>query len=408
MNKLKILISAYACEPFLGSEPEVGFKWANNLHEIGHDVYVLTRKTNKNLIDKFYEKKSSKPKYIYIDLPDFFLKIIKRKSKYSYTYFFLWQYYIFFKYLIYLRKYKFDLIHHVTFVSLRFPPIIGLLGKRFIYGPVGGGELVPIKLLNLLDKKERLKEKLRNFLNHFIKFSPLNFFLFLKSDKIYVTSHETKKLVPIFFYNKTYIKSAITIDNCFAKKIIKITEFDPIRFLFVGRAESLKGIEIIFNTLKKITEKKFRFKLTMICNGKVIDNLYKLLNKYHLNHNDLEIINYLPRSSIINYYDSSHFLFFPSLRESGGKVILESLQRYKPVISLDINGQAQILNKNISILVYPTNKDLNEICEEFSNKIIFNINNPKKYNELVNNIKNYIYIYDWINLYRDIYREYLI
>ena len=408
MSKLKILISAYACEPFLGSEPEVGFKWANNLHEIGHDVYVLTRKTNKNLIDKFYGKKLSKPKYIYIDLPDFFLKTIKRKSKYSYTYFFLWQYYIFFKYLIYLRKYKFDLIHHVTFVSLRFPPIIGLLGKRFIYGPVGGGELVPKKLLNLLDKKEILKEKLRIIFNNLLKFSPINFLLFLKADKIYVTSNETKKLVPTFFYNKTFIKSAITIDNSCAKKIIKITKFDPIRFLFVGRAESLKGIEIIFNTLKKIKEKKFRFKLTMICNGKVIDDLDKLLQKYHLNSNNLEIINYIPKSSIINYYDSSHFLFFPSLRESGGKVILESLQRYKPVITLDINGQAQVLNKNISILVKPNDKDLNEICEEFSNKIIMNINNPEKYNELVNNIKTNISTYDWINLYNDIYRKYLI
>ena len=44
---MKILLSAYACEPNKGSEPEVGWKWAINLVKAGHEVYVVTRLNNK-------------------------------------------------------------------------------------------------------------------------------------------------------------------------------------------------------------------------------------------------------------------------------------------------------------------------------------------------------------------------
>ena len=50
-KNLKILLSAYACEPNKGSEPEVGWKWATTLSELGHEVYVITRSNNKETIE---------------------------------------------------------------------------------------------------------------------------------------------------------------------------------------------------------------------------------------------------------------------------------------------------------------------------------------------------------------------
>lgn len=47
MFKMKILLSAYACEPDKGSEPSVGWSWAIELSRLGHEVHVLTRANNK-------------------------------------------------------------------------------------------------------------------------------------------------------------------------------------------------------------------------------------------------------------------------------------------------------------------------------------------------------------------------
>ena len=56
---MKILLSAYACEPNKGSEPEVGWKWATSLSDLGHEVYVITRSNNKNSIEQEIQKKNT-------------------------------------------------------------------------------------------------------------------------------------------------------------------------------------------------------------------------------------------------------------------------------------------------------------------------------------------------------------
>ena len=55
-RKKTILLSAYACEPNKGSEPEVGWQWAINLSKLGHNVYVVTRRNNKKILRRVEKK----------------------------------------------------------------------------------------------------------------------------------------------------------------------------------------------------------------------------------------------------------------------------------------------------------------------------------------------------------------
>ena len=55
---MKILISAYACEPNKGSEPGIGWNWMINLVKKGHSVTVITRKNNKKIILKTLKAKN--------------------------------------------------------------------------------------------------------------------------------------------------------------------------------------------------------------------------------------------------------------------------------------------------------------------------------------------------------------
>ena len=53
MNKrLKVLMSAYACEPGKGSEPEVGWRWMSEMSK-HHDVVVVTRANNREVIENY-------------------------------------------------------------------------------------------------------------------------------------------------------------------------------------------------------------------------------------------------------------------------------------------------------------------------------------------------------------------
>src|SRR5271165_364129 len=65
-----ILLSAYACEPGRGSEPEVGWMWATELAAAGHEVWVITRTVNRITIETALAKQPrSGLHFAYYDLP---------------------------------------------------------------------------------------------------------------------------------------------------------------------------------------------------------------------------------------------------------------------------------------------------------------------------------------------------
>ena len=74
---MKLLLSAYACEPDRGSEPGVGWHWVLELAGLGHDVWVLTRTNNQQAIQRASPHLRN-IHFIYYDLPHW-LATLKRK-----------------------------------------------------------------------------------------------------------------------------------------------------------------------------------------------------------------------------------------------------------------------------------------------------------------------------------------
>src|SRR5690242_14784091 len=120
-KKLKVLISAYACEPGKGSEPEVGWQWALQMAQY-HDVTVLTRANNRAAIEKGLEPLRGTrplPRFVYHDEGPVLLWL-KRQFKTIRTYYVFWQISAW-KIISRLnRESPFDLMHHVTFAGFRY------------------------------------------------------------------------------------------------------------------------------------------------------------------------------------------------------------------------------------------------------------------------------------------------
>ena len=98
-------------------------------------------------------------------------------------YFYLWQIGIFFVAKNLIKRINFDFIHHVTFVSYRFPSFLCLLDAPFIFGPISGGDEIPKKLKKSFDFKSRLKEYFRELDNKLVKIYPLLNLTFKKIKK---------------------------------------------------------------------------------------------------------------------------------------------------------------------------------------------------------------------------------
>ena len=142
MNQLKVLLSAYACEPGKGSEPGVGWNFALQMAK-DHEVWVLTRANNRSAIELgLCQISSRKLHFIYYDLPRW-ARWWKRGSRGIQLYYYLWQIGIYFVARKLHAHIQFDLAHHVTFGKYWSPSLISLLPIPFVWGPVGGGESAP-------------------------------------------------------------------------------------------------------------------------------------------------------------------------------------------------------------------------------------------------------------------------
>src|SRR5579863_8818497 len=140
--RVKLLVSAYACEPGKGSEPGVGWNWVQALVRRGYHVQVITRSNNREAIENDSTWRREELAFHYYDLPGW-MRRWKRWPGGIYLYYLLWQ----IGALRVARRLhaaeRFDRVHHVTFASYRQPSFMGRLGIPFIFGPVGGGETTP-------------------------------------------------------------------------------------------------------------------------------------------------------------------------------------------------------------------------------------------------------------------------
>ena len=396
--RLKILLSAYACEPNKGSEPEVGWKWATTLSGLGHEVHVITRSNNKKNIDEYLIKnKISNLNFIYFDFPKWLLRVIKGKSNpHSYLYFLLWQVGIFFVVKPYINKIKFDFIQHVTFVSFRYPSFLCLYKVPFIFGPVSGGDTIPMNLRKNFTLIDKIKELLRDLSNYYIKISPLMNLTFARSHKIFVNSLDTKKIIPHRYNYKTELMLGIGIEELPNIKINNNIDKKKIDICFVGNLTAPKGTEILiktFNEIKKYNDNVF---LTVAGEGPMESSL-KMTAKNLKIENSILWLGQIKRKEVFELFKKSDLLIFPSLRDSGGFVILEAMSYGLVVATLDLGGPGLIVDNDCGIRITTHKKTLNEVIVELSSSV----NNLIKNKEIFNNKKiksiERVKNFNWIN-----------
>src|SRR6266571_2530702 len=132
-KRLKILISAYACEPGEGSEPGVGWNVAVEAAR-RHEVWVITRANNRRVIEAELARNPIPTlQMVYHDLPRW-TRWWKRGARGTRLYYYLWQLALYPVIRRLDRKIRFDVTHHVTFVNYWMPSLLpaptGTAGNR--------------------------------------------------------------------------------------------------------------------------------------------------------------------------------------------------------------------------------------------------------------------------------------
>ena len=384
---MKILLSAYACIPNRGSEPGVGWHWAIEVARLGHDVYVLTRAFKRENIEA--ELKRISPilrniHFCYYEIPSCFgWKLWKKHFRGERLYYILWQLgaYRFAKHLH--AQEIFDLVHHITFVTARYPSFMGNLDIPFIFGPISGGEQAPWRLRFGYGWRMWVYDILRDGLNLLIKIDPFMRSTFNKAKLIIAVSEQTKSLVPHRLRPKTKIMLAIGIDENISleKAIAPSIDVDSmgekeIKILFVGRFIDWKGLHLGFPAFALLLKKHPNVRLTMIGDGRDKKRWRKLAERLNID-NKIDWIQWVDHNKLSEHYTRHDLFLFPSLHESGGMVVLEAMSHGLPVLCLDLGGPGIIVDDSCGRVIKTDSSTKSEVIQELGDAMIELADNAK-------------------------------
>jgi len=370
---VKLLVSAYACEPGKGSEPAVGWNWVQALVRRGYQVHVITRSNNREAIESDPSHKSAGLTFHYCDLSGW-MRAWKRRPGGIYFYYLFWQ---MGAYRLARRLHaseQFDRVHHVTFASYRQPSFMGGLGIPFLFGPVGGGETMPAVFRRGLAFRNRLAEAIRNAGNSLIALDPLMRRTFSSAEMIACTTAETMARIPAAYRAKCVVQPAIGIDEAEIQPLSCQPPVAP-HFLFVGRLLYWKGLHLAFGALARVRRSLPGVRLKIIGTGE--DRAWLEAQARKAGVMDLlEWVSCTPHAEIAREYSQSLALVFPSLHDSGGMVVLEALAAGLPVICLDLGGPGAIATADSSIVIPARQRDEAAVVEDLANGMVHIANDP--------------------------------
>ncbi len=349
---MKVLLSAYACEPNLGSEPGIGWGWTCELARLGYDVWVLTCASHHQKgIEAELSKTPPMPNvhFVFYDIPKVW-RWWHTGGRGIRTHNFLWQWGAYRVAKRLHREMPFDLVHHITWGGLRQPSFMGNLGIPFVFGPVGGGEKAPWRLRIGYPLRGWALDAVRDLMNLAVRFDPFMRHTFRRATYIYVKTPETGRLIPAEFQSKVSCALEIGIDLPQPGRMGNERNADKFRILYVGRLLYWKGMHLGLQAFAKLTRSHPDARLTIVGDGPDGQWSKRLADRLQVSEK-MEWVPWLDHDKLLEAYPQYDLLMFPSLHDSSGNVVLEAMAHGLPVVCLDLGGPGVMVDETCGRVV---------------------------------------------------------
>lgn len=355
-NIMRILISAYACEPNRGSEPGVGWHtvWELAKH---HQVWVLTRPDDGRPAIEDYLAKHPNPNlnFAYFTLP-ILGGFWQWGSAAFVLHYYLWQIQAYFVAKQLHQKIGFDVAHHVTFVRYSTPSFISLLPIPFIWGPVGGGEAAPKAFWQDFSIKAKVYEVMRLFAHRVGEIDPFVRLTANHSFVTKVTTNDTAKRVSLLGAKKIEVVSEASLSLTEIELLNRLPTFksSPIRFISMGRLLHWKGFHLGLRAFARSGLQDAEY--WILGEGVEGEKLQQLAIELKIDR-QVKFWGRLPRQETLEKLGQSDVLMHPSLHDSGGWVCLEAMAAGRPIICLDLGGPGVQVTSETGIKVPAINPE---------------------------------------------------
>jgi glycosyltransferase involved in cell wall biosynthesis len=370
---MKILISAYACRPDMGSEPGVGWNWVKQVARF-HEVWALTRAEHREAIERALEQE---PRFdvhwVYFDLPRW-ARFWKKGQRGIRMYYYLWQIGAYFVGKRLHRKVRLDLVHHVTFAGYWMPSFLAFLPIPFVWGPVGGGDSSPRAFYKTFSIRGRSYEWLRHIAIWIGERNPFVWLGARKADIALASTGKTAERLRSLGAHKVSLYSQIGIaKEEFANLTFSSRHVTPFRLVSIGNFLHLKGFHLGLRAFALFQQNFHDTEYWLIGDGPEQKNLERLAQTLGIAEK-VRFWGRLPRERVLEILPECDVLVHPSLHDSGGWVCLEAMAAGCPVICLDLAGPALQVTEDTGFKVPATTPE--QVASDLMQAMLWLANNP--------------------------------
>ncbi|MDF0551621.1 glycosyltransferase [Kamptonema sp. UHCC 0994] len=360
---MKILLSAFACEPGQGSEEGVG--WNTVVEAAKHqEVWVLTRTFYRDAIEaELAARPIANLNFIYIE-PLGWKENFKGRQGGVQLHYYLWQILAYFVARSLHRKIGFDIARHVTYVKFWSPSFISLLPIPFIWGPVGGGEAAPKPFWADFSFKAKLYETAREWAQKLGESDLFARMTARRSVLALATTEDTAKRVRAMGAKNVQVLSESYLSKAEMTRLgeCKMPGDSPIRFISMGRLLHWKGYHLAVRAFAIANLPNAEYWL--LGDGPERDRLKSLAEEMGIS-SQIKFWGRLPRQESLGKLGESHVLIHPSLHDSGGWTCLEGMAAGRPIVCFDLGGPSTQVTAETGIKVpgYHPKQAVNDLAE---------------------------------------------
>ena len=351
--RLKVFISAYACSPYQGSEPGVGWGFVAALAQ-HHDLWVLVEEEKfREDIERFLTENppfSESVRFVYLKkLRNRWLRKLWPPS--YYWYYRRWHEDAFVIAQSLHKEINFDLAHQLTMVGFREPGYLWKLGIPFVWGPVGGMGLFPWRFLPVVGGYGALYNLGYNLFNVWqMRFSkrPRQAAKAAGLGLITATPDNQKGAEQYWDCSSAMI-SEVGLPPAPALTPIGRKSDEPLRLIWTGLHIPRKALNLALKTLATLPE-NLNWELHVLGKGPRTSNWQHMAQQFGLDDR-CHFHGWLDRDKAMGIMASSHLMLITSLRDLTSTVTIEALAAGLPILCLDHCGFAGVVDETCGIKV---------------------------------------------------------
>ncbi|NET33458.1 MAG: glycosyltransferase [Cyanothece sp. SIO1E1] len=334
---MKILLSAYECEPNRGREQGRGWNWSLEVARLGHQVWILTPLRNQALIEPVRAEQSlPNLHFVYIEDSALIRHYFDNKKGTVLRYL-IWQWRAYHTAQRLDQAHGFDLVHHVTMGSLTGGSWLWRLNKPFVFGPAGGGQVSP-PAFKAYFSQDWPAEALRSFVvKHLMHQNPLSRATFEQTDLVLAANGDTVGLAQRLGAQQvvSFFDAGLPEDY-FPPEVPTRSPAQELRLFWVARMFPRKALLLALEAVAQVGA-AVPIRLTIAGGGEQEQHLPGWIEQLDLGHR-VQSVGFLSWAAVKEQYLQSDVLLFTSLRDTGGAQLLEAMAQALPIIALDHQG----------------------------------------------------------------------